>query len=600
MKSSDPFNVIGGAELEEEIDCGGQARVYRANYRNKKVAVKIAITSGGAEIAQKAIARFEREQDMLLSLNHPNIVTVLAAGISKVKSNNKTVSVPYIIMELMSGAVTISRDNPMPWQEVVRIGYDVAQGLSAAHAKGIVHRDIKPANILLTQEGIAKISDFGWAHFLESGPGSIGFTPGYASPEHIDLSLIASDDIPANQVDEISDIYSFGVTLYQMLTGHLPYEGPLNGIPAYLKGNIPRAPFDCAAPKELRDLVESMISLRRDQRPRNVATVIDLLEKISIGSSPIGGRPVPVVVEIEDFIQAEAAVRKYALAFIRPGLFDRILSLKKQSLGGWIINSIYAIGGEGILLLADKKGQPGILKMPNLPYDRPVKFGNKEISALRDELIFEAEMLRKFPNALLPALLDLAEGNNPLLSDRPPKIADFEKFLVMEFIPGKALDLEIQSMLRLNEVDMLHRWLQQSVMEILNFLSFIKSQQPGYFYTDFKPSNIRVAPDKKVHLLDAGSIIHVGSTRTVPTTPGYRPVNLSLTSPNIADLELISLVSLGRAIYSSLLNKVLHDEISMDFQQLATVLGVSWAKWIEQVCTGTSPSIKQALDSVPR
>lgn len=295
----------------------------------------------------------------------------------------------------------------------------------------------------------------------------------------------------------------------------------------------------------------------------------------------------------------EKSVERFARAYLRPALFTSICSLKGQTLCGWDAISLHAIGGEGILLRVVKEDKEGLLKMPHLPYDRAAHFGTWEINRIREKLVFEADMLKKFPDTLLPRLLELAVGPNPLLSDRSPKVANNEKFLVMEFIPGQPLDSEIQARLRGPDRTKIQYWLGQWVRQILEFLSKLKSQNLCYFYTDFKPSNVRISPDSKVHLLDGGSITSAGLARGVPITEGYCKSDLLRMEMTNENLEAISINALGRTLYSSLLNKVLYKGMKLDFQPLVRVCGNQWAKWIRETSTGNWCTLEKIRNELP-
>ena len=301
----------------------------------------------------------------------------------------------------------------------------------------------------------------------------------------------------------------------------------------------------------------------------------------------------------EDLASEEAAAERYTRAFVSPTLFHAISALKGQKLAGWQVMSIYAVGAHGLLLRTCKGKQPGLLKMPHLPYDRPADFGVAEIGAARAALEFEARMLNTFANGLLPRVLEFARASNPLLRDRARKVVRGEKVLVMEFIPGQAMDSGIQALLRVRGAEEVVCCLRAWALQILGFLSLLKARSPGYFYTDFKPSNVRLASDGRVRLLDGGSITWPGANRPVPVTSGYCPRSLLELSPEGAVLETISLTTLGRALYASLLNRVLHPDAELDFAPLPQVCGRAWAEWLQPTCRGDWRSLEEAARQVP-
>jgi len=208
--------VISGFEIVGEIKQGAMGNVYKAIQTSlgRLVALKVL----PAWLARDAtyVERFLREARAAAALNHPNIVSVIDAGVDG--------GVYYMVMEYVEGENlkdVIARKGRLGEREALKYTLDIAQALEAAHRAGIVHRDIKPANILIAEDGTAKLCDLGLAKKREgdvqlTGVGQILGSPQYMAPEQVEDSA---------SVDIRSDIYSLGVTLFQMLTGRLPYEG---------------------------------------------------------------------------------------------------------------------------------------------------------------------------------------------------------------------------------------------------------------------------------------------------------------------------------------------------------------------------------------
>jgi len=200
-------------EMIEEIGVGGMATVYKAKDKvlNRYVAVKILKN----EFANDTdfIKRFQVEAQAAASLSHSNIVSVYDVGNEE--------NFHYIVMELIEGKTLkeiIKEKGKLPWRDAVNIASQIAAGLSKAHANHIVHRDIKPHNIIITKDGIAKVTDFGIAKAVSNSTINVmGNTVGsvhYFSPEHA----------RGGYTDARSDIYSLGVVLYEMVTGSLPFD----------------------------------------------------------------------------------------------------------------------------------------------------------------------------------------------------------------------------------------------------------------------------------------------------------------------------------------------------------------------------------------
>jgi eukaryotic-like serine/threonine-protein kinase len=211
---------IGSFEIVEMIGRGGMGVVYLAH--DTKLDRSVAIKSISPELAGDSTTRmrFWREAKLLASLNHPNI-----AAIHGILEQDE--SAGYLILEYVPGetlAQRIARE-PLNMEEALSIGRQVAKAVSAAHEKSIVHRDLKPGNIKITPEGKVKVLDFGLAKAsvreeknidnTVTQPGRVMGTPAYMSPEQA----------CAKPTDQRSDIWSFGCLVYEMLSGHLPFDG---------------------------------------------------------------------------------------------------------------------------------------------------------------------------------------------------------------------------------------------------------------------------------------------------------------------------------------------------------------------------------------
>jgi serine/threonine protein kinase len=212
---------IGNYDLLDKIAEGGMGAIYRGRHRETGQIVAIKIMP--AHMAQNAILlkRFEQEFRAASRLDHPNIVRALDYGESG--------SQPYLVMEFVDGeslGQKIEREGRMSEQEAIRVIAQVAQGLHRAHKLNLVHRDVKPDNILLSRDGQAKLADLGLVkeadtdlNLTKTGRG-LG-TPHFMAPEQFR---------DAKNADARCDIYSLGATLYQMVTGDLPFQstGPLD------------------------------------------------------------------------------------------------------------------------------------------------------------------------------------------------------------------------------------------------------------------------------------------------------------------------------------------------------------------------------------
>ena len=220
-------------EILQTIGAGGMAEVYKARDTalNRLVAVKVLRREYSTD--EKFVERFRVEAQSAAGLSHPNIVSVYDVG----EENG----IYFIVMELVDGITLkdyIVKKEKLQIREALNISVQIAQGLSAAHANGIIHRDIKPQNIIISRAGKVKVTDFGIAKMA----GSNTMTTTAAGT----VSYISPEQARGGYSDERSDIYSLGITMYEMLTGQVPYEGETNIAVALL-----HIQGDMVPPKEL-------------------------------------------------------------------------------------------------------------------------------------------------------------------------------------------------------------------------------------------------------------------------------------------------------------------------------------------------------------
>ena len=227
--------------------------VYRARDNRLRREVALKMLSDSAVNDVESLARFDRETHAVAALNHPNILAIHDSG-----SHN---GVPYAVTELLEGETLAERlrSGPLAAPRATEIACQIAEGLSAAHAKGVIHRDIKPENIFLTHDGRAKILDFGIARIeklatlsparasQKSSSAMLIGTAGYVSPEQV----------RGKRADPRSDIFSLGAVYYEMLTGRRAFvrDSPVETLGAVLRDDPRKHPETAKIPQQLAPFV---------------------------------------------------------------------------------------------------------------------------------------------------------------------------------------------------------------------------------------------------------------------------------------------------------------------------------------------------------
>lgn len=257
-------------EIIEQIGNGGMATVYKAKCHvlNRYVAVKILKEEYTTD--DEFVKRFNTEAQSAASLTHPNIVSVYDVGSEG--------DLHYIVMELVKGKTLkeiINEDGALSWKWSVNVAIQIASALETAHKNNIIHRDIKPHNIIITEDGIAKVTDFGIAKAVSNSTiTAFGSTMGsvhYFSPEHARGGF----------TDAKSDLYSLGVVLYEMVTGRLPFNAD-TAVSVALKHmqESPKEPMEInpSVPKSVNDII--MKAMQKDISLR-YQTATEMLRDLS-------------------------------------------------------------------------------------------------------------------------------------------------------------------------------------------------------------------------------------------------------------------------------------------------------------------------------
>jgi serine/threonine-protein kinase len=357
-------------ELLDKIGDGGMAVVYRSRDRllNRHVAVKILKPEFTKD--PKFIESFRRESQAAASLSHPNIVNVYDVG--------KEGGIHYIVMELIEGQPLSDRIKEegaiKPW-EAVSIAKQIAAALSHAHKNHIIHRDVKPHNIMLTNDGTAKITDFGIAKAFNTGTivgntGSIMGSVHYFSPEQA----------RGGYVDEKTDIYSLGIVLFEMLTGKVPYdaENPVAVALMHTNRDMP-FPSDLVddVPTDLEAVVMKATDKYQVNRYKSADEMLEALNHASLSAIGVSGgnqknkgleaTMVMAAVNREDINTPEDSIKANTNGGNQPVKGKKRFKFNKIKVGAIVLALVLAIPvSQLILSLIESGGSLAEVSVPEL------------------------------------------------------------------------------------------------------------------------------------------------------------------------------------------------------------------------------------------